>query len=102
MHSRGPLRPGLLFGVATILAVSATIQAWRLQMLSEPNEQSLHLAVQLLILNAVYWFVPALLAPVVVAITSRYRLGHTRWSRALAVHILSAFAYSLLHTTVLR
>jgi signal transduction histidine kinase len=101
MRSRGPLHPGLLIGVATILAVSSTIQAWRLQMLSEPSEGSLHLAVQLLILNAVYWFVPALLAPVVVAITRSYRLGHTRWSRALAVHILSAFAYSLLHTTVL-
>lgn len=101
MRSRGPLRPGLLFVVATILALSSTIQAWRLQMLSEPGDGSLHLAIQLLILNGVYWFVPAALAPFVVAITRRYRLGHTQWSTALGVHVLSAFAYSLIHTSLL-
>ena len=101
MNSSGPLRPGLLFGIATILAASSTIQAWRLQMLAEPTERSLHLALQLLILNAVYWFVPALLAPVVVAITRRYRLGHTPWSTVVAVHVMSATVYSLLHTSVL-
>jgi hypothetical protein len=101
MRSRGPLRPALLFVVATILALSSTIQAWRLQMLSEPGDGSMHLAFQLLILNGVYWFVPASLAPFVVGITRRYRLGHTRWSTALGVHILSAFAYSLIHTSIL-
>ena len=70
-------------------------------MLTEPGERSLQLAFQLLVLNGVYWFVPALLAPVVVAITRRYRIGHTPWPTAVAVHVASAIAYSLLHTSVL-
>ena len=101
MRSRGPLRPLLLFSVAAVLSISSTIQAWRLQMLSEPESRSLHLAFQLLVLNGVYWFVPALIAPLVVAITRRYRIGHTRWATAVGVHVLCAVAYSLVHTSVL-
>jgi len=101
LRSRGPLRPGLLVAIASILALSSTIQAWRLQMLNAPDERSLQLAFQLLALNGVYWFVPALLAPVVVAIAGRYRVGHTQWSTFVAVHVSLALAYSLVHTSLL-
>jgi two-component system, LytTR family, sensor kinase len=100
MPDRGPLRARLLFTVATVLALSSTIQAWRLQALSADQTWALTLKLmaQLMVLNTVYWYVPALLAPVVVEITRRYRLGRTPWPSTLAVHLACAFLFSLLHT----
>jgi two-component system LytT family sensor kinase len=99
----GPLRPRLLFTVATVLALSSTIQSWRLQALNTDQTWALTLKLmaQLMVLNTVYWYVPALLAPTIVAITRRYRLGHTPWTTTLGVHLASAFAFSVIHTTAL-
>src|ERR1700704_771610 len=101
--SRSPLRPRLLFTVATVLALSSTIQAWRLQALSGDQTWALTLRLmgELMVLNTIYWYVPALLAPTIVAITRRYRLGHTPWTTTLGVHLASAFAFSLIHTTAM-
>ena len=73
--TKGTLRPRLLFTVATVLALSSTIQSWRLQALSSDQTWALTLKLmaQLMVLNTVYWYVPALLAPTIVAITRRYR-----------------------------
>src|SRR5437868_9469442 len=97
--STGPLRPRLLFTVATALAVSSTIQAWRLQALSTDQTWALTLKLmsQLMVLNTVYWYVPALVAPTIVAMTQRYRLGHTRCTTTLDVHLASAFGFSVIH-----
>ena len=101
--SKGPLRPRLLFTVATVLALSSTIQSWRLQALSSDQTWALTLKLmaQLMVLNTMYWYVPAMLAPTIVAITRRYRLGHTPWTTTLGVHLASAFAFSLIHTTAM-
>ena len=101
--SKGPLRPRLLFTVATVLALSSTIQSWRLQALSGDQTWALTLKLmaQLMVLNTMYWYVPALLAPTIVAITRRYRLGHTPWTTTLGVHLASAFAFSVIHTTAM-
>jgi two-component system LytT family sensor kinase len=101
--ARSPLRRGLLFTVATVLALSSTIQAWRLQALSGDQTWALtlRLMAQLMVLNTAYWFVPALVAPTIVAITRRYRLGHTRWTTTLGVHLAAAFAFSLVHTAAM-
>ena len=101
--STSPLRARLLFTVATVLALSSTIQSWRLQALSADQTWALTLKLmaQLMVLNTVYWYVPALLAPTIVAITRRYRLGHTRWTTALGVHLTSAFIFSVIHTTAM-
>jgi len=102
--SREPLRARLLFTVATVLALSSTIQSWRLQSLSADQTWALTLKLmaQLMVLNTVYWYVPALLAPTIVAITRRYRLGHTPWTTTLGVHLATALAFSLiLETTML-
>ena len=40
-----------------------------------------------------------MLTPTIIAITQRYRLGYAKWSRTLSVHLASAFAYSIVHTT---
>jgi signal transduction histidine kinase len=101
--SKGPLRPRLLFTVATVLALSSTIQSWRLQALSGDQTWALTLKLmaQLMVLNTMYWYVPALLAPTIVAITRRYRLGHTPWPKTLGVHLATAFAFSLIHETAM-
>jgi signal transduction histidine kinase len=99
----GPLRARLLFTVATVLALSSTIQSWRLESLSGDKTWALTLKLmaQLMVLNTVYWYVPALLAPAIVAITQRYRLGYTRWTTTLGVHLASALGFSLIHTTTM-
>jgi two-component system LytT family sensor kinase len=102
--SKALLRPRLLFTIATVLALSSTIQSWRLQTLSssdQPWALTLKLMAELMVLNTMYWYVPALLAPTIVAITARYRLGHTRWPTALGVHLASAFTFSLIHTAAM-
>jgi signal transduction histidine kinase len=101
--SKAPLRPRLLFTVATVLALSSTIQSWRLEALSADQTWALtlQLMAQLMVLNTVYWYVPALLTPTIVGIAQRYRLGHTRWARMLSVHVASAFAYSFVHTALM-
>jgi len=101
--SREPLRARVLFTVATVLALSSTIQSWRLQSLSGEKTWALTLKLmaQLMVLNSVYWYVPALLAPTIVAITRRYRLGHTPWTTTLGVHLASAFGFSVIHTSAM-
>jgi two-component system, LytTR family, sensor kinase len=103
MNARGPLRARLLFAVATVLAVSSAIQSWRLEALSGDQTWALTLKLmaQLTVLNTVYWYVPALLAPIIVSITQRYRFGHTSWTATLAVHLGSAFAFTVIHTTAI-
>ena len=93
-----PIGTGLLFTVATVLAISSTIQSWRLQMLTDMTWMSSTVMAKLLVLNFAYWYVPALLAPVVMALTRRYRLGHTPWPVTLGFHVGTAFLYSLVHT----
>ena len=101
--SKGPLRTRLLFTVATVLALSSTIQAWRLQSLNSDQTWvlTLKLMAELMVLNTMYWYVPALCAPTIVSISRRYRLGHTPWPTALGVHLASAFAFTLIHTSAM-
>jgi two-component system LytT family sensor kinase len=100
--STTPLRPRLLLTVATVLALSSTIQSWRLQALTDRTwALTLTLMAQLMVLNTVYWYVPALLTPTIASIAQRYRLGVTNWTRTVAVHVASAFAYSILHTAAM-
>ena len=52
-------------------------------------------------MNLVYWYVPALLAPTIMAVALRYRLGRVRWSTQVAVHLAGVLVYSLVHISVL-
>jgi two-component system LytT family sensor kinase len=93
-----PIGAGLIFTVATVLALSSTIQSWRLQVVTDKTFMSTPVMAKLFVLNSAYWYVPALLAPIVMAVTRRYRLGRTPWPAALAFHVGTAFLYSLVHT----
>ena len=64
-----------VLGVIALLAVSSTLQAWRLDMLSskmsEPTTGT-YLA-KVFVLNLAYWTIPALCLPAIVAIARRFR-----------------------------
>ncbi len=89
-----------LFVIATAFGVSSTIQAYSIRVLEDGNT-SLRSLLPLLGLNLVYWYVPALLAPTIMAVALRYRLGRVRWSTQVAVHLAGVLVYSLVHTSVL-
>jgi signal transduction histidine kinase len=89
----------LLFAIATVLGVSSTFQAYGLQSL-EGKDASARLVLPLLALNLVYWYVPALCAPIIMRLALHYDLGRTRWRVQALVHGAAALVYSIVHTTV--
>lgn len=89
-----------LFVVATAFGVSSTIQAYAMRVLENGNTSTQSL-LPLLGLNLVYWYVPALLAPTIMALALRYHLGRVPWTRQVVVHMLGVLVYSVVHITVL-
>jgi two-component system LytT family sensor kinase len=89
-----------LFVIATGFGLSSTVQAYSMRMIEEgaASQRSLW---PLLGLNLVYWYVPALLAPSIMAVALQYQLGRVRWPTQAAVHVAGALAYSVVHTGVL-
>jgi LytS/YehU family sensor histidine kinase len=62
-----------------------------------PPEPLLHL----FILNTVYWYVPALVAPLILHLATTYQLGRRRWYVLALVHVTGALAYSVIHTAAM-
>lgn len=87
----------VLFAVATLFGVSSAVQSAILMRLSGEAYQPGDL-IHLPVLNLAYWYVPALLAPVIMAVAARYQLGRVRWWTQLTVHGAGAFIYSVIHT----
>ena len=56
---------------------------------------------KLLILNLVYWYVPAVLTPIIFRLGHRFRLDGPRWLRALGVHACAAVSFSVVHCACL-
>jgi two-component system, LytTR family, sensor kinase len=97
MTRRVPSIP-LLLAIATAFGVSSTVQVLLLGAVrGDPKEMVGHLFV----LNMVYWYVPALLAPVIMALALRVQPGRVSWPVAVIVHIGGALAFALLHTAAL-
>src|SRR5262245_14288722 len=63
----------LLFGIATAFGISSSIQSYLLS--AAAGEPIAGMATHLLILNLVYWYVPALLAPAIMRVATRYQFG---------------------------
>jgi len=61
--ARGRLSMPLLLAIATVFGVSSSIQAYFLQLAT--GEKSPALFSHVMVLNMVYWYVPALVAPVI-------------------------------------
>jgi anti-sigma regulatory factor (Ser/Thr protein kinase) len=96
--ARRAISTPLLLVIATVFGVSSTLQAYILGRVEGPPENMLG---HLLILNLVYWWVPALLAAPIVALAERVQPGRVSWPIVIAVHIGGALSYAVLHTTVM-
>lgn len=86
-----------MFLIATLFGLSSALQSAILMRLSGeaflPGDW-IHVPV----LNLAYWYVPALLAPLVMRVAARFQLGRTSWWKQVAVHGCGALLYSLFHT----
>lgn len=98
MTTRARISFPVLLGIATAFGVSSTIQAYWLSRVSGDNEP---MRFHLLVLNLVYWYVPALLAPVIVNFATRYQIRRGSLTRFAVVHVTGALAYSLIHTAAM-
>lgn len=88
-----------LFVIATAFGISSTLQAhWMDELELHPHVIQDAVA-RLLVLNLVYWYIPALLAPIIMAFALRHPFDRIRWPRQLALHLIAALAYSVVHTT---
>ena len=56
---------------------------------------------RLLALNLVYWYIPALLAPIIMAFALRHPFDRVHWPRQIAMHVAAALTYSVVHTAVM-
>jgi signal transduction histidine kinase len=84
-----------IFGAATLLGLSSTLQAYRLSTLMlKPTDVAI---TDLLALNLAYWYVPAALTRPIFRLAHRLRLTEPHWSLAVGVHALAAVGYSIVH-----
>jgi len=91
---RPPLR--WVFAAATLLGFFSTLQAYRLYTLNPRNSMGIEIG-SLLLLNLIYWYVPASLSPMMFRLAHRFRLDGARKVQAFAVHAGSALTYSAIH-----
>jgi signal transduction histidine kinase len=92
----------LLFAIATAFAISSTFQAYWIERLG-PNSHPMQNAIpHLLVINFVYWYIPALLAPAIMAFALRHPVDRVHWPRQIALHIGAALSYSIVHTAVMQ
>lgn len=89
----------LLFGIATAFGLSSTLQSYLLSLTT--GDSGSPMVLHLLTLNLVYWYVPALLAPVVVALATRYQFARGQGWRPFAVHVAGALVYSFIHSVAM-
>jgi two-component system LytT family sensor kinase len=96
--ARGRISLPVLLGIATAFGVSSTFQAYWLSQVSGDNQP---MRLHLLVLNIVYWYVPALLAPLIMRMATRYQIGRGRWHISALVHVAGALTYSIIHTAAM-
>ena len=83
-------------GVIALLAVSSSLQAWRLDALSKMAEPMTRTYfAKLFVLNLAYWTVPALCLPAIVGIARRFRFDNGGKIAAFGVHLSAAAAFAL-------
>jgi len=100
VERRPSIPPALLFGIATAFGLSSTGQAYIKESLGNMKLEP-HAIWHLLILNFTYWYIPALLAPAIMAFAVRHPLGRKDWPQKLPLHVVCALSYSIFHTVVM-
>ena len=90
-----------LFVIATVFGISSTLQAhWMATLQIHPHVME-NATARLLVLNLVYWYIPAVLAPIIMAFALRHPFDRLRWPRQLALHLIAALSYSVAHTAIM-
>jgi hypothetical protein len=89
-----PLR--WVFAAATVLGCFSALQSYRLSTLNLRYPMDIEVG-KILILNLVYWYVPASLTPIIFQLGHRFRVDGPQWIRALGVHAVAAVGYSVVH-----
>ena len=84
-----------VFGAATLLGLFSTAQAYRLTSITSSNPSDIAIR-PLLALNFTYWFIPALLAPVIFKLVHRFPVDGQRL-KALGVHAVAALGFAAVH-----
>src|SRR5262245_50242233 len=88
----------LLLAIATVFGVSSSVQAYWLSLVTR---ETVPMRGHLFVLNRVYWYVPALLAPIVMRGAWACQIGRGRWPLPLLFHITGAFLFSVVHTAAM-
>ena len=90
-----------LFVITTAFGISSTVQAyWMARLELHPMVMQNAIA-RLLALNLVYWYIPAFLAPIIMAFALRHPFDRVHWPRQLALHVTGALSYSVVHTVIM-
>lgn len=88
---------GLILGVATVLGVFSTFQAYNyVTLFTERKPRMLHL----LALNMTYWYAWAMLVPGILWLARRYRFERNTWRRAAAVHAVGVVVFTFAHAVL--
>ena len=89
-------RARVIFGVATLLGLFSTFQAYQAVtfLSSEPRKSSIWLLAGM---NLGYWYIWALLTPTVFWLARRFPFGRGVWLRSLPVHLVSVVVITLAH-----
>jgi two-component system LytT family sensor kinase len=90
-----------LLAIATAFGLSSTAQAYLLARISGEPPAPL-LLFNLTVLNLVYWYVPALLAPIIMTLAVRPELRRRAWPIQVIAHVAGALAYSVIHTAIMQ
>ena len=92
MEGRKFIPAPTLFVIATAFGISSTLQAhWMARLELDPHVME-NATARLLVLNLVYWYIPAVLAPLIMAFALRHPFERSRWPRQLALHVTAALS----------
>ena len=86
----------VLFAIATAFGLSSTFQAYMKDTIRHEHLMP-HALPHLVVLNLAYWYIPALLTPVLMAFAVRHPITRRNWWQKLPLHIACALSYSVFH-----
>src|SRR4029453_17610465 len=72
-------------------------QSFRLTTLTPKYSFMLSEFGKLILLNIIYWYIPAALSPIMFRLAHRFRLDGSQKIQAFAIHALAALTYSAVH-----
>lgn len=98
MSSRPTVRWPWIWGVATVLALFSGLQAHRMTAVVTGRD---NFEARLMILNFALWYAPALMTPLLMRFTVRFRFDRHSWRRVLPMHLVALVAFSIVHQAIM-